>query len=134
MADSCDVNIREQASLSYCFSKEKTNQSSQKASISSSRWCVVERVEKSDRDASWKLIKLRGGRPVVPNTFGKYIQFVLEPSQRDVPEDFRDNFICGSCAKKNEKAFCDRSASMNLNCRTSEGIPEKGRGIMMQWP
>ena len=48
---------------------------------------------------------------MVPNRFGKYIYFVLEPSQLDVPADFRDNFICVSCAKDNENVHDGRPGS-----------------------
>lgn len=79
-----------------------------------SRWCVVEGMVKNDREAGWKLIKLKGGRPVVPNRFGKYIHFILEPCQRDVPADFRDNFICGPCAIENENKVGRRDGEKNI--------------------
>ncbi|XP_031566070.1 uncharacterized protein LOC116301191 [Actinia tenebrosa] len=78
---------------------------------SCTRWCVVEGVAKHDNEISWKRIKLKGGRPVVPNRFGKYIPFVLEPSNIDVPCDFRDNFICGLCVRDNERLNGERFGS-----------------------
>lgn len=66
------------------------------------KWCVVEGILKQDSEMAWRRVRLKGGCPVVPNRFGRYIKFNLTPSYMQVPSEYQDNFICGACVRRNE--------------------------------
>ncbi|EDO30492.1 predicted protein [Nematostella vectensis] len=84
---------------------------------SSLQWCVAHGAIRSFNKLTWKLIRLKGGRPVVPNRFGKYIPFTLTPSQLIVPTGFQDNFICEECVRSNEtisNVECEQEVKENV--------------------
>ncbi|XP_078344602.1 uncharacterized protein LOC144630179 [Oculina patagonica] len=72
--------------------------------IACTKWCVVEGLLKQDNKAMWKRIQLLGGKAMISNSFGKRVPFVLEPSGITTPENYEDNYICGSCVRENETA------------------------------
>ena len=52
---------------------------------------------------------------MISNSFGKRIPFVLEPCGITTPENYEDNFICGSCVRENEAALRWNSSSRNVH-------------------
>ena len=52
---------------------------------------------------------------MVSNSFGKRVPFVLEPCGITTPENYEDNFICGSCVRDNEAALRWNSNSRSVH-------------------
>lgn len=69
------------------------------------RWCVVEGLMKQENTALWRQIHLVGGKPMISNSFGKGIPFILSPCGLATPENCDDNYICNNCVQENESAL-----------------------------
>jgi len=82
------------------------------------KWCVVEGLLKQEIKVMWKRIHLIGGKAMISNSFGKRVPFVLEPCGITTPENYEDNFICGSCVRENEAALRWNSNSRSVDSST----------------
>jgi len=69
------------------------------------KWCVVEGLFKQENKALWRRIHLLGGKPMISNSFGKRVPFVLEPCGLTTPDNCDDNYICGTCVRDNETSL-----------------------------
>ena len=66
------------------------------------QWCVVDGTLKHDAVERWILLQRVGGWPLIIDTQAKErYDFVLEPTILPTPEEYKDNYICGDCVRKN---------------------------------
>ena len=84
------------------------------------RWCVVEGLLKQDMKTQWRKIHLLGGKPMISNSFGKRVPFVLEPSGLNAPDDCDDNYICGTCVRDNETALRWKGSSRMVHSTVTQ--------------
>ena len=96
------LSISVTQTVDICSATSPQESVSLPTSTASTKWCVVDGILKQDDEKMWRQVKLKGGCPVVPNRFGKYIEFNLTPCKKEVPQPYQDNFICGTCVRKNE--------------------------------
>ena len=90
--------------LAVAFSEAEAEPN--KAKINAcTKWCVVEGLFKQENKALWRRIHLLGGKPMISNSFGKRVPFVLEPCGLTTPDNCDDNYICGTCVRDNETAL-----------------------------
>ena len=68
----------------------------------------------------WRKIHLLGGKPMISNSFGKRVPFVLEPSGLNVPDDCDDNYICGTCVRVNETALRWKGSSRMVHSTVTQ--------------
>lgn len=99
----------------------KTNLNKAKANACT-KWCVVDGLLKQEIKVMWKRIHLIGGKAMISNSFGKRVPFVLEPCGIPTPENYEDNFICGSCVRENEAALRWNGNSRSVH---SSGISQE---------
>ena len=105
----------------YILSGVKTNLNKAKVNACT-KWCVVEGLLKQETKVMWKRIHLVGGKAMISNSFGKRVPFVLEPCGIPTPENYEDNFICGSCVRENEAALRWNGNSRSVH---SSGTPQE---------
>lgn len=101
----------------YILSGVKANLNKAKVNACT-KWCVVEGLLKQEIKVMWKRIHLIGGKAMISNSFGKRVPFVLEPCGITTPENYEDNFICGSCVRENEAALRWNSNSRSVHSST----------------
>lgn len=68
----------------------------------------------------WRKIHLLGGKPMISNSFGKRVPFVLEPSGLNTPDDYDDNYICGTCVRDNETALRWKGSSRMVHSTVTQ--------------
>jgi len=84
------------------------------------KWCVVEGFLIQENKAMWKRIHLVGGKAMISNSFGKRVPFVLKPSGIATPENYEDNYICGSCVRENEAALRLKGNSSSVHSSVTQ--------------
>jgi len=84
------------------------------------KWCVVEGFLIQENKAMWKRIHLVGGKAMISNSFGKRVPFVLKPCGIATPENYEDNYICGSCVRENEAALRLKGNSSSMHSSVTQ--------------
>lgn len=84
------------------------------------KWCVVEGFLVQENKAMWKRIHLVGGKAMISNSFGKRVPFVLKPCGITTPENYEDNYICGSCVRENEAALRLKGNSSSVHSSVTQ--------------
>jgi len=84
------------------------------------KWCVVEGFLIQENKAMWKRIHLVGGTAMISNSFGKRVPFVLKPCGMATPENYEDNYICGSCVRENEAALRLKGNSSSVHSSVTQ--------------
>ena len=102
----------------YILSGVKANPNKAKVNACT-KWCVVEGVLIQENKAMWKRIHLIGGQAMISNSFGKRVPFVLKPCGITTPENYEDNYICGSCVRENEAALRCKGNSKSVHSSVS---------------
>lgn len=65
---------------------------------------------------------------MISNSFGKRVPFVLEPCGITTPENYEDNYICGSCVRENETALRFKGSSRVVHSSvTSQEADDSGK-------
>ena len=80
----------------------------------------MEGLLKQDMKTQWRKIHLLGGKPMISNSFGKRVPFVLEPSGLNAPDDCDDNYICGTCVRDNETALRWKGSSRMVHSTVTQ--------------
>lgn len=80
----------------------------------------MEGLLKQDMKTQWRKIHLLGGKPMISNSFGKRVPFVLEPSGLNTPDDYDDNYICGTCVRDNETALRWKGSSRMVHSTVTQ--------------
>ena len=75
----------------------------------------MEGLLKQDIKTKWRKIHLSGGKPMISNSFGKRVPFVLVPSGLNTPDNCDDNYICGTCVRDNETALRWKGSSQMVH-------------------
>lgn len=57
---------------------------------------------------------------MISNSFGKRVPFVLKPCGIATPENYEDNYICGSCVRENEAALRLKSNSSSVHSSVTQ--------------
>lgn len=113
---------------SFCFLSEIKAYEVQAQINACGKWCVVEGLLKQENKSLWRQIYLVGGKPVVSNSFGKRVPFVLEPCGLATPNTCEDNFICGSCVKENETFLKHQGiAHVNNSVSLQQDLTDSGK-------
>ncbi|CAH3019594.1 unnamed protein product [Porites evermanni] len=118
-ADSHSETVLRELNCRVTLTDAKPNHN--KAKINAcTRWCVVEGLLKQDMKTQWRKIHLLGGKPMISNSFGKRVPFVLEPSGLNTPDDYDDNYICGTCVRDNETALRWKGSSRMVHSTVTQ--------------
>lgn len=64
---------------------------------------------------------------MISNSFGKRVPFVLEPYGITTPENYEDNYLCGSCVRENETALRWKGDSRVHSSMTPQEAENSGK-------